>query len=168
MQNNKVYKVGIIGAGKIVENSHLPVLKNIDNISVEWIYDIDKNRTDLISAMYKIAPIIANNLEEEISKIDICVITIPYGVRMPYLQAASRFKKSVYVEKPFALSVQEHIDISSMFNANEIAIGFQRRCYKIAQELKEIIQSGIFGSLKILILNKVILVLKVVRDILVM
>jgi len=148
MQNNKVYKVGIIGAGKIVENSHLPVLKNIDNISVEWIYDIDKKRTDLLSEMYKIAPVITNNLEEEISKIDICVITIPYGVRMPYLQAASRFKKSVYVEKPFALSVQEHIDISSMFNANEIAIGFQRRCYKIAHELKEIIQSGIFGSLK--------------------
>ena len=142
----KQYKVGIIGAGKIVENSHLPVLKNLDNVTVEWVYDINPKRTKLLSRMYNVKPI--SNWEQNLSKIDICVITIPYGVRMPYLKAASRLKKSVYVEKPFALSVQEHIDISSRFKPNEIAIGFQRRCYKIAHELKQIIESGIFGSLK--------------------
>ncbi len=146
--SDKQYKIGIIGAGKIVENSHLPVLKNLGNVSVEWIYDTNANRTSLLSSMYDVQPVVDNKWEEAISKIDICVITIPYGVRIEYLKAAARLKKSVYVEKPFALSVKEHVEVSSMFKSHEIAIGFQRRCYKIADDLKQLIASGIFGSLK--------------------
>jgi Predicted dehydrogenases and related proteins len=143
----KKYKVGIIGAGKIVENSHLPVLKNLENVIVEWIYDVNPNRSKLLSAMYGIRPLF-KNWEQEIKSIDVCAITIPYGVRIPYLKAASVINRSVYVEKPFALSVKEHTDTASLFNPYQIAIGFQRRCYKIVNELKQIISSGIFGSLQ--------------------
>ena len=70
------------------------------------------------------------------------------------LRMASNLKKCVYVEKPFALTVKEHLEISSMFKPNEIAIGFQRRCYKVASDLKDIIVSGIFGSLKTITYNQ--------------
>ncbi len=51
-ETSKQYKIGVIGAGKIVENNHLPVLKNINNINVEWVYDTNSVRSKLLTSMY--------------------------------------------------------------------------------------------------------------------
>ncbi|TDH23309.1 Gfo/Idh/MocA family oxidoreductase [Segetibacter sp. 3557_3] len=144
---SKQYKVGIIGAGNIVESSHLPVLQNLPNAEVAWIYDINQNRTGLLSSMYAVQTL-GGAPEEGIKNVDICLITIPYGVRQNYYQACSAAGKAVYVEKPFALSEQEHLQTSSMFRPYQLAIGFQRRSYKIVYQLRQLVQSGVFGKLK--------------------
>ncbi len=142
----KEFKVGIIGAGKIVENSHLPVLKNMPGISVEWLYDHNTERCQLLSTMYSVPTI--TDWQTGMQNIDLCLITIPYGVRLPYLDVAASLQKFVYVEKPFALSVKEHMELTNKFLAYELAIGFQRRVYKIVYELRQLIKSNILGQLK--------------------
>jgi predicted dehydrogenase len=143
----KVYKVGVIGAGNIAESNHLPVLKNLQNISVAWLYDVNSSRSMLLSNMYQVAVIQKEDLKKKIGDIDICLISTPFGARTEYYIIASALGKSVYVEKPFALTVEEHVQISGMFKPHQIAIGFQRRNYETVNELKQIIESEIFGKL---------------------
>ena len=145
---SKKFRVGIIGAGSIVENSHLPVLKNTKDISVSWVYDKNTQRSNLLSKMYKIPIVHEAVLENAMDEIDICLLTVPYGVRSKYIEACALKKKALYVEKPFAINLQEHQHYCSLFTPANLAVGFQRRYYKVVATLNSIINSGIFGELK--------------------
>lgn len=150
MENGSIktsYRIGIIGAGSIVENSHLPVLKNIKNIQVAWIYDRNFERSVLLSKMFEVSAIAEKDLLEGIKDIDICLLAIPYGVRRKYIEISASLQKMVYVEKPFALTAKEHRDYCSLFPPNKITIGFQRRYYKVVDVLKSVVRSEIFGRL---------------------
>lgn len=143
---NKV-KVGIIGAGSIVESNHLPVLKAMPNVDLCWIFDINKKRVDLLSAMYNVKGI-NENIDTAISNVDLCLVTIPYGVRKSYYNQIAKAGKAIYVEKPFALSTEEHNEYCNMFSTYKIAVGFQRRCYSYVDTLADIIETKAFGNLK--------------------
>ena len=143
----KQYKVGIIGAGAIVESSHLPVLKTLAGAEPAWIYDINIRRKEVLSSMYNVRAIDENELAAAIGSVDICLLTIPYGVRSSYIRMIADAQKALYVEKPFALSVKEHNEYCSMFEPYKLAVGFQRREYASVQALSAIVSSGIFGRL---------------------
>jgi predicted dehydrogenase len=143
----KILKIGIIGAGKIVESNHLPVLLNLPSVTVSWLFDKSAERATLVSRMYNIAVINEQELEEKIQSVDICLITVPYGVREPYIRLCASHKKSVYVEKPFATTVPEHLEYNKLFSPPDIAIGFQRRYYPFIKNLKYFIDNKIFGKI---------------------
>lgn len=144
----KKFRIGIIGAGKIVESIHLPVLLNLNEVLVCWIFDKSVDRSRMLSKMYGIKLILEQNLEDSLNDIDICLIAIPYGAREKYIYMCSRLKKCVYVEKPFALSLKEHENYCNLFSPSEIAIGFQRRYYPFVSELRQIINENTFGTIK--------------------
>ena len=96
------YKIGIIGAGIIAEFSHIPVLKTIPDVKVQWVFDKNSDRSRLLSDMYGIDIKHEEALEKGIEEVDICLLTVPFGVRIPYIQICADKNKAVYVEKPFA------------------------------------------------------------------
>lgn len=147
-------QVGIIGAGKIVESSHLPVLLSIPEVNVSWIFDKDERRAELINKMYFVRSIPESRLDKNIEEIDICLIALPYGVRGEYIRRCADLNKSVYIEKPFATSVAEHIMYSSMFPIANIAVGFQRRYYPFVTMLEKLIKDQTFGSIKRITFNQ--------------
>jgi len=140
--------IGIIGAGKIVENSHLPVLKNIKEAEIKWIFDLDSNKTISLARAYKTEAVKREQLKDFIDKVDICLIALPVGARKDYIELCAEKKAAVYVEKPFARSLKEHYDYMSLFEPYKICIGYQRRFYKNVQDIKSIFNSGLFGRLK--------------------
>jgi predicted dehydrogenase len=142
------YKVGIIGAGAIVESGHLPALKAIPGISVDWLYDVNPARGKLLSTMYEVPSISESTVQKAIESVDVCLLSIPYGVRMDYIQKISSAGKAIYVEKPFALSVKEHNHYCSLFPPYKLSIGYQRRTYKFVKLLSSIVSSGMLGALK--------------------
>ncbi len=144
----KIYKVGIIGVGSIVELSHLPVLKNIDDIEISWQYDKSFTRSTLVSKMFQVSALRENDLENAIQEIDICLLTIPYGTRQTFIEKCADYNKSIYVEKPFAIKVEEHEYYCKLFPSYSVAIGLQRRYYKIVSFLQHIIKGKFFGRLK--------------------
>jgi len=151
---NKKIKIGIIGAGKIVESIHLPALLNIPDITVEWIFDKDEKRSALLSNMYLIDVVSADRLDEKIFEIDICLIAIPYGVRDEYIRKCAALQKSVYVEKPFAKTQAEHQTYCDLFAPYNLAVGFQRRYYKYISDIEHIIRSNLFGKIKAIHFNQ--------------
>jgi len=142
------FNVGIIGAGAIVESSHLPVLKTLPDVEVKWIYDITDKRKQLLADMYNIATINETDLEEAMGAVDICLLTIPFGARPAYIKMIALAGKALYVEKPFALTLETHQEYCNLFRPHQLAIGYQRREYSLVSQLESVISSGIFGTLK--------------------
>lgn len=139
--------IGIIGCGKIVESNHIPALLNIPGVVIGWVFDKSKSRSSLISEMYGLIAISEQDLEPKISEVDICLLAVPYGVRSSYIRMCAEMNKAIYVEKPFAVTPGEHKEYCDLFPGHKLAVGFQRRYYKTVQDLKDIIQQGIFGKL---------------------
>jgi predicted dehydrogenase len=141
-------KVGVIGAGSIVETNHMPSIKAIEQLELAWVFDKNAERMDLLSKMYGVASLEEASVEKRLEEVDICLIGIPYGARKPYLDMCGRLKKAVVVEKPFAFSEKEHLDQGAAFENNQLCINFQRRFYRSVGLLKNLIGSKIFGELQ--------------------
>ncbi|HTL07865.1 MAG TPA: Gfo/Idh/MocA family oxidoreductase [Chitinophagaceae bacterium] len=141
------YKIGIFGAGAIVESSHIPVLKVLPGVTVEWVYDLNSSRTAMMSEMFGTNALAGKGIAAAIEDVDICLLTIPYGARKEYISLCASNEKALYVEKPFAVNEAEHKSVCSMFPAYKLAVGFQRRYYHIVEQLKYLVASGVFGAL---------------------
>jgi len=141
-------RIGIIGAGAIVESNHLPALSAVTGVTVAWIYDKNPARAQLLSRMYSIPDRQLSSTEEGMKEVDACLLATPYGVRKPYIEQCRSSGKGLIVEKPFAFSVNEHRDICKGFSEWEIAVNFQRRYYGSVAALAKIIRSRIFGVLR--------------------
>ncbi len=106
----KKYKAGVIGSGAIVELSHIPVLKKLEDIEIAWQYDKCAERSAVITKMFQVPALKEEVLDSAIQQIDICLLTIPYGARKDFIEKWASKNKSLYVEKPFATKSNEHIN----------------------------------------------------------
>lgn len=148
MELKKNLTVGIVGAGEIVSKVHLPVLLQNKKISVQWITDANPIKAKLLASSYKV-PFL--ELVENLSNIpytDIVLLAIPYGNRESYYNILKGRQSALYVEKPFARSVEEHQKICSYLPSYKICCGFQRRCFGPTQLIKKLIENTFFGSLE--------------------
>lgn len=142
-------RIGIIGAGSIVESCHIPALKSLPRVEIAWIYDQDENRSKLLAEMYSIKKVIPKGKwEEALPEMDVCLLAIPYGARKSYLDTMASEQKALYVEKPFATRESEHRQLCDLFPEFRLAIGFQRRFYQTVWTLQSIMENRVFGELK--------------------
>jgi predicted dehydrogenase len=141
-------KIGIIGAGKIVEDAHLPVLLTLPGVSVAWITDQSEQRRGLLSRMYRVSAVTPERALERIEEVDVCLIAVPLGARSVYFERCIDCGTAIYVEKPFARNAAEHQQLQSRMPAYRLTVGFQRRAYHCAQTLQQLIASGMLGKLQ--------------------
>ena len=146
MDEQQTFRVGLIGASSIVEAMHLPVLLSMKNVAISWVFDLNPTRSKVLSKMSG-APFVTD-WKKSLAEIDVCLLTVPYGVRQEYISEVAMQKKALYVEKPFALSIEQHDSLMSCFPPERVAVGFQRRFYKLMADLKCIQSSKIFGKLR--------------------
>lgn len=142
------FKIGIIGAGAIVETNHLPALGVLPQAELGWIYDKNPGRAGLVSKMYGIPALGGGSVEDGLSQVDVCLVATPYGVRKPYITACKTAGKALVVEKPFAFSRQEHLDYCQGFQDWQIGVNLQRRFYRSVATLRNIVQLQLFGKLR--------------------
>ncbi len=153
MSLSKPKKLGIIGAGRIIEDGHLPVLLNIKEIEVAWVSDSNPQRSELISKMFGVPCQPIDSVMSLLKNIDLCLIAIPVGARRPYIEACARAGIPIYAEKPFARTIEEQRYFCSLFPDFNVAVGLQRRFFHGTQVMKDIIQEKFFGKLTKIELN---------------
>jgi len=144
----KNFRIGIIGAGSIVEGNHIPAITSLQHAGIEWVYDKNAHRSSLVSKMYGIPSLADGKVEEALKQVDICLLATPYGTRRPYIDLCRKFSTAVVIEKPFAFSREEHVAHCEGFREWEIAVNFQRRFYRSVAILRQIIRSALFGTLR--------------------
>jgi predicted dehydrogenase len=143
----KKLSLGIIGAGDIVSQVHLPCLLAMENIVVDWITDINTVKVERIAAAYKLRYLKLPGSLEDLPSADIYLLAVPFGARPDYYAALRGKGAALYVEKPFAKTVDFHNQICSWFPPYALACGFQRRVDGSTQTLINIIKNELFGKL---------------------
>jgi predicted dehydrogenase len=141
---NSVLDVGIVGAGAIAHNIHLPVLANIPGVRIAWVTDRDITRA---SKLAKANGVEARAIDGPLVA-DAVVLAIPLVGRDTWLRRFSAENTAVLVEKPFASTSADHREWQAMFAAHQIGVGYQRRFHATSRFLKRALQDGWFGRLR--------------------
>ena len=105
-QTNGKLRIGVLGAGRVARDLHLPVLFNIPDVSIAWLCDKNEPRARQLAKQYKI-PLVFSEIEK-CSNVDIVLVAIPVGYRPPVMKYIFQRGWHAFCEKPFALTVAEH------------------------------------------------------------
>jgi predicted dehydrogenase/uncharacterized protein (DUF362 family) len=101
-----VFKVGIVGAGRVVEQYHLPNLAKVSKLKVVAVSDLSPERAARIADKARAEKSFTDYKQMLNEDLDIAMIcTPPYSHHEIALEAASR-GINVFVEKPFSLNYE--------------------------------------------------------------
>ncbi|MEZ5403268.1 MAG: Gfo/Idh/MocA family oxidoreductase [Bryobacteraceae bacterium] len=144
----KKLSVGVIGAGDIARTAHLPVLTQCENISVDWLADVNRGNAASLAKAYKTECLPLTENLKELPAADVVLLACPYGVRQPYYEMLSERGSAIYAEKPLARTAAEHDSICAMFPDWALASGLMMRAWSSNLMAREAIGAGIFGDLR--------------------
>lgn len=136
-------EVGVIGAGGISSSVHLPLLTCIENVSIKFIADTF-DPLDL-AKVYNTKSIQISDISS-LPRCDVVVLAIPVGAREEYIREFSKRDTAIFTEKPFATTLESHNQFLQM--SNKISCNYMRIFYNSTRQIKNIISSKLFGSLK--------------------
>lgn len=148
--NNHPLRIGLIGAGRIVERAHLPVLLQNHDASVIGLFDPDYERAMEISSRFNV-PYTCRSLDELFAlDLDATLIACPNHLHADMTIAALEAKTHVICEKPMAISVTQ---AEAMLNKAEtvgrelMAVSTNRFRPEVIA-LQDIIRDDILGEIK--------------------
>lgn len=136
-------EVGVIGAGGISSTVHLPLLSYIENIKIKFIADIFEPKE--LAKSYHTKSIKINDITN-LPNCDIVLLATPVGAREEYIREFSKREIPIFTEKPFAIDLETHKNFLKM--SKKITCNYMRVYYNSTRQIKNIITSRIFGSLK--------------------
>lgn len=139
--------ISFVGAGNIVKNYHLPLLKNIPDFNINGIYDLNKSTSKAISKLYNCK--YYENFNDCLYS-DVILIATPVSARKDYYNFFLDNKKAIFVEKPISTNYSLHksLKLLESKNKNKIYLGLMRRYFKNIQLVKKLIKLKIFGDLE--------------------
>lgn len=113
---NKI-RLGIIGAGGIVQLQYLPFLKDYERAELVAIADVDRLKVGKIADKFGI-PNSYRHAEDLVSRndLDAVIIATPNNTHLPMALAALSNKKHVMIERPIA---KNHAEAERIVNAAE-------------------------------------------------
>ena len=102
--SNKHINIGVIGVGHLGIH-HVKHYKNIRNIDLVGIYDIDIERSKYVAEKYK--TVFFEDLKELINKADALSIVTPTLNHFEIAKLCLENKKHVFIEKPITVNIKE-------------------------------------------------------------
>lgn len=137
--------------------SHAEAINLIPELELIALCDNDEERLSRLSAHYKVKKIFTSYTEliDEMQPEFLCIATRTKG-RVDIIQHASqKGVKIIYFEKPISSSIQACSDTLTIAKKNKVIMGYgvNRRYHAQYRKAKEIINSGIIGELKEIIIE---------------
>lgn len=103
----KKVRVGLVGAGNIAQNAHLPAYMRRDDIELTAICDINRERADEVGKKFGFKEVYYSADEmmakADIDYVDICVWN---GSHAPVAIAAAKAGRAIMCEKPMAINLE--------------------------------------------------------------
>jgi len=146
VKGNKI-GVGIIGAGNIVREIHLPNLERLSNIYT-IIGMCSKTGSNAESTARKYKSVYATtNYRELLSddSIDMIIISTRHNLHVQIAIEAAKAGKAIFLEKPMALDKEELTDLVAVLEKTKVPfmVGFNRRFSPFILIIKEVIKNRI-------------------------
>jgi predicted dehydrogenase len=144
------WRVGVIGAGRIVERVHLPFLLAMPQVAVVALCDPDRARAQALAERYGV-PIACGNTEELFDlDLDVVLIACPNHLHAQMSIAALNAGCHVLCEKPMAtrLDQAEAMVAAAERAGRELMIAFTNRFRPEVIALQQAIQAGLLGEIR--------------------
>ena len=131
--------IGIIGAGNFTSSTMMPKLKKL-RADVKYIASSTGLSSTIMAKKYGIANSTTNYeeiLEDE--NVDLVFITTQHRAHARMVVETANAGKSVFVEKPLAMTDEELTEVIESYEKNDvnISVGFNRRFAPLATQMKK-------------------------------
>jgi predicted dehydrogenase len=144
-------RVGIIGAGAIVQVAHLPVLKRTKLVDLVAICDSDLPKARVVADRFQIRDAF-DDIEEvlQYEELDALLICTPNHLHESHILAALSRGLHVLVEKPLATSLEsvERIKAAVEKHQRVLMVGMNHRYRPDVQIVRGFVQSGELGPVE--------------------
>lgn len=137
MSKEELIKVTLLGLGNMGKN-HLRVLSMLKNVELHYIYDINQDTLDVLSRQYDVKS--STDINQAMLGADAVVICTPTSLHFDHFVLASKYVKSIFVEKPLAHNLEKALEIKKISEKESIFVqtGFIERFNPAVMELKKI------------------------------
>ena len=148
-KNYKRYNIGIIGAGHIVENSHLPMYLEHD-LNITNIFDVEINKSKLLQKKFNIKKY-SKNLDEFLQDkdIDIVDIAVPAKYNKELFFKTLEFNKNILIQKPLSDNIEDGTDILNKYQESKIKanVNHQMRYSPAIRAAGYLVKNNILGNI---------------------
>jgi predicted dehydrogenase len=143
-------RIGIIGAGMITTNSHLPSALSLNNCRVTAIVDPVIERAESLISGFAIKAKAATSVDEIMGEVDAVIIATPNNTHRDLAVRCLKHGVSTLIEKPLANSVAEGSEIVSAARQSGaiVATGYSNRFRDSVVFLRELIHKEYFGRVR--------------------
>jgi predicted dehydrogenase len=142
-------KVGVIGAGGIVQGAHLPAYQKA-GLPVRAITDIDQTKAQALADEFGI-PHVYPSVEALLAdpEIEVVDIAVPASEQPALVLAALDAGKHVLAQKPLATTVEAALELAERAENSGLLVGVnqQLRCDEGMAAAYEMVQRGWLGEL---------------------
>lgn len=143
-------RLGIIGAGPIVEKKHLPALDEVPEIAVVALCRRDAERLHALADRFRVAQRFTDYRDLLDAKdIDAVLIATGPAAQPQIAKAAAAAGKHIFAEKPMAETSDQARDMAEAIRTAQVQfhLGFNKRFYYGYRQAKTCIQAGALGEL---------------------
>jgi predicted dehydrogenase len=142
------FRLAIIGCGAISEHGHLPGAAFSKSVQATFLVDKSERRLTELSKAFGVSEV-STNLASLCGKVDGAVVATPPGTHAEICCQLAELRIPVLVEKPVALTVAECERMATTAESNGVllAAGMTRRLFRSDRLVRQVLHSGIFGSL---------------------
>ena len=145
-------RLGVVGAGAVVQVGHLPALKRVREIEVVGICDTDLPKARALADRFAV-PDAYTDIEELVeyeADLDALLICTPSHLHESHIQAALAAGLHVFVERPLALTSAGAQKLVKLAQKRErvLMIGANHRYRPDVQQIRSFVQSSELGDLE--------------------
>ena len=147
MNSSEPLTVGVIGCGQITETVHLPVLTSL-RANIRWIIDSNQSQAAKVADVFGSDAFPSSTDLGSLPPVRVVLISCPYGVRLEYYEKlkSAMPTSAILIEKPIALTLQEHDQIGSLRDDWMIAAGYNRRASANVNLARQLVADGFLGD----------------------
>jgi len=140
-------RVGLIGAGAIVQHAYLPALRNMSDIVLTSIVDTNVEIIAQLSKKYNLH-YLGPDIAQSLNYVDIVVVATPNLSHAPVAIQCMESGKHVLCEKPISSSYESAFEMVDCAERNNIKLGVAhvRRFYPSSRAIWEIINDRQLGE----------------------
>ncbi len=143
-------RIGLIGAGAVVQVAHMPVLKKLKSVELAAICDTDLPKARALATRFGI-PDVFDDIEDLLGheRVDALLIATPNHLHEPHILAALAAGCHVLVEKPLGLTAAAAQKIAKAAEKRDrvVMVGMTHRYRPDAQAVRSFVQSGELGEI---------------------
>jgi predicted dehydrogenase len=147
---DRPFRLGLIGAGLISVQSHLPSALACGDVELAAIIDPVVDRAARAARTYGIQPLVTRDVGEALPRLDGAIIATPNSTHRELALQCLHAGVHVLIEKPMTTTTGEAADIVNAAREKRlvVAVGYVSRFRRGVRLLKELLEQRYFGRVQ--------------------